>query len=96
MPVLDNLHCFRSLWVGFDTDYCGQPDVPKLEEANQRRRCSGFRQHKAGFSPEEHKQIESKSEERRIQFAYNAVSLLFGSILTFLVLWAGKHTGLTR
>ena len=96
MPVLDSLHCYRSLWVDLDTDQCGQTNGPKLEEANKRRRCTGFRRYRAGFSPDELKQIALTSEERRIQFVYTIAAVLIGCVLTLLGQLAGKYMGLTK
>jgi hypothetical protein len=96
MPSVDNLHCYRSLWVGYDMDYFGNPSAPKLEEVTQKRRCEGFLQYKPGFSPEEHKQRLVKSEERKAQFAYTLLAAIVGCILTLLGLWAGRHFGLSK
>lgn len=100
MPTLETLRCHRSLWVGYDLTYSGNPDMPKLDVVTEWRRCEGFLSYKPGLSPEEHMERLARSDERKAQFAYTLLAAILGgglsSVLTLLGLWAAKHFGLSK
>jgi hypothetical protein len=94
MPNLDDLCCYRELWVTYDLTYVGNPDGPKLDEVTARRHCEGFLRYHPGLPPVEHMQRLSKSEERKAQFRNLLLASVLGSILTLVGQWAAKHLGL--
>jgi hypothetical protein len=94
MPTLEHLCCHRSLWVGYDLTYVGNPEGPKLDEVTERRRCDGFLRYQPGLRPEEHINRLSRSEERKAQFWTLLLASVLGSILTLVGQWVAKHLGL--
>lgn len=100
MPVLTSLRCYRSLWVQYDTDYCGNPDGPKLDEVNRNRRCEGFVRYMPGFSSEELMKRLLGSKDKKTQFFYTLLAAFLAAILALLgqtgQQWVAKFLGLTK
>ncbi len=58
-PPLDEIRCFRSLWVDLDLTYSyPYPLEEVLDEVNRSHRgCKGFFKHKPGSSPSGHQEL---------------------------------------
>lgn len=89
---LDNLRCFRSLWL--DSVYGGGDESIIYELAADRRDCTGFDRHKPGFTPSEHRDLLSKRWDARRQFWLTVLGSAVGSALALLVAWLTWHLGI--
>lgn len=91
-PPLEELWCFRSLWVDFDLIYSGAPPDDEIFDMvqKQQRNCKGFFRYRSGWSSSDHRDLLLKTKDwwGRLAFA------LLGVILTLLVMWMAKRLGL--
>lgn len=89
---LDNLYCFRSLWLG---SVYGRGDEAIIDEiAADRRGCTGFDRHRPGFTPSEHLDLLSKRWEARRQFWFTVLGSATGAALALLVAWLTWRWGI--
>ena len=94
-PPLEEIRCFRSLWVDYDLAYVGTNADGIFDEIlMQRRHCPGFFRYKPSWSPKEHQDLLLKSEERKEKIWGYILATAVGALGTLLVQYIAKHLGL--
>jgi len=94
-PPLEEIRCFRSLWIDYDLVYVGTVADGIFDEIlRQRRHCPGFFRYKPSWSPKEHQDLLLKSEERKEKIWGYILATAVGILGTLVVQYIAKHLGL--
>lgn len=90
-PPLEELQCFRLLWVDYDLTYTGTDTNGIFDEVQRaRRNCQGFFRYRPGWAPTGHQDLLLKKLERREKIFLVILGSIIGSLLTFLSTRLGK------
>jgi hypothetical protein len=93
-PSLEDLQCFRSLWIAYAIHGGGDEGVFSELEVD-RRGCEGFLRHRPGWSPNEHRDLLSRRLETREKIALVALGSLLTLIGALLLAWAKSLLSIT-
>lgn len=66
-----------------------------MEEATTARRCPGYFKYVPGWSPDLHRSLILRREDRRHDRVNNAIFALFGALLALAAQYLSKILGLT-
>lgn len=96
-PPLENLRCFRSLWIDLDLTYFGGPPTDEIFDMveKQQRNCKGYFRYKPGWSPTGHQDLLLMSQDKREKIY---IALFSGGLGVFLALfgkWLARIFGLS-
>jgi hypothetical protein len=91
---LDQLDCDRGLWVDYHLAYYAADEQLLLKEATNIRRCHGYFAHVAGWSPEGHRTLLLRRQDRFRDHVSDAIFALLGAALALAVQWVAKRLSL--
>jgi hypothetical protein len=91
---LDQLDCARGLWVDYHLAYAGGDAELLLEEAAKTRRCVGYFAHVPGWSPDGHRALLLRRQDRLHDRLSNALFAVLGAALALVAQWVAKRLGL--
>lgn len=90
---LASFDCSLGLW-DVDLLYSERTADLALDEATKQRHCRGYLKYRSGWSPEGHRTLQMRSEDRRSDRITNVIFLLLGAALALLTQWVAKLLGL--
>ncbi|MCX5888491.1 MAG: hypothetical protein NTY36_03460 [Deltaproteobacteria bacterium] len=92
LPPVEEIWCFRSLWIEYDLIYAG-PSIEGIfdELQRQRRDCEGFLRYRPGWSPTGHQDLLLKGIERKEKILFVMFGWVLGVLGTLLVKFFGLY-----